>query len=68
MLLYWPCGKRKTAYGDTEPISTYGATVSLADARQQIELWKDWYKFDIVESWIDVYNRGEKVNTIYVEL
>lgn len=64
MKLYWPCGTRLTDDGMKEPVSTYDATTSMGEARKQIELWKDWYHFNITEAHIDVYEKGKKLQTI----
>ena len=64
MKLYWTCGTRLTEDGRKEPVSTYDAAMSLGEARQQIELWKDWYHFNIIEAHIDVYDHGVKIESI----
>ena len=67
MKLYWPCGTRLTDEGKEESISTYDAAMSLGEARKQIELWKDWYHYNIIEAHIDVYEHEIKIETIVVK-
>ena len=66
MTMYWPCASVATADG-TQQISTYDSCINLAQARQQIALWRDWYKYDIQNAWVTVYERGKKLNTIQID-
>lgn len=66
MKLYWPCAVRLTAEGKEEPVSTYDSMLALDKARQQIELWKDWYHYNIVRCWVDEFEKGEKLRTIHI--
>lgn len=66
MKLYWPCAVCLTAEGNEEPVSTYDAALSLAEARQQIERWKDWYHYNIIRCWVDEYEKSVKLRTIHI--
>lgn len=66
MKQYWPCGTRLTDDGRKEPVSTYAAAFTLGEARKQIELWKDWYHFRMLEAHVDVYEKSVKVDTIHI--
>ena len=65
MKLYWPCGiyLKENRLGR---LFTYDAENTLAEARQTIETWKDWYKFDVRKCWVDVYEHGIKTETIHI--
>ena len=65
MKLYWPCAVYLKE-NRLERAFTYDAMNSLAEARQQIETWKDWYKFDVRKAWVDVYDHGVKTETIHI--
>lgn len=65
MKLYWPCAVYLKE-NCLERAFTYDSTLSLGDARNQIELWKDWYKFDIRKAWVDVYEDNIKIETIHI--
>lgn len=66
MKLYWPCGTRLTESGP-EPVTTYDAVMTLGDARKQIAMWRDWYKFHLTEAHIDVYEKTNKTQIIYID-
>lgn len=66
MKLYWPCAVRQDPDGTCELVSTYDSVLFLAEARKQIELWKDWYHFNIVRCWVDEYEKGIKLRTIHI--
>ena len=55
MKLYWPCAVRRKEDGAEEPVFTYDAILSLAEARKQIANWKDWYHFNLVKCWVDEF-------------
>lgn len=65
MKQYWP-GAVYLKNDRLERAFTYDAMNTLADARQQIETWKDWYKFDVRKCWVDVYEHGIKTETIHI--
>ena len=66
MKLYWPCAVRRKEDGAEEPLFTYDAALSLAEARKQISLWKDWYHYNIVKCWVDEYENGVNLRTIHI--
>lgn len=66
MKLYWPCAVRQDPDGTCELVSTYDSVLSLAEARKQIELWKDWYHFNLAKCWVDEYEKGHKLRTIHI--
>lgn len=66
MKQYWPCAKYRDANGQIKTLFTYDSTLDLARARQTIENWKSWYKYDVRQSWVDVYESGAKVERIYL--
>jgi len=63
---YWPAGVYQTSDGRQEHTTSYDAFPSEAEARQQIELWKDWYKFNITFAWITVIEKGDLIEMIDV--
>lgn len=65
MKLYWPCGIYLKE-NRLDRLFTYDAVNTLAEARQTIETWKDWYKFDVRKCWVDVYEHGIKTETIHI--
>lgn len=65
MKQYWPCGIYLKE-NRLERAFTYDSMLSLAEARQQIETWKSWYKFDVRKCWVDVYEHGVKTETIHI--
>ncbi len=65
MKLYWPCGIYLKG-NRLDRLFTYDAVNTLADARQTIETWKDWYKFDVRKAWVDVYEDNIKIETIHI--
>lgn len=66
MKLYWPCAVRQEPDGTCEPLHTYDSAISLAEARKQISIWKDWYHFNIVKCWVDEYEKGVKLRTLHI--
>ena len=66
MKQYWPCAKYRDQDGQIKPLFTYDSTLDLARARQTIENWKNWYKYDVRQSWVDVYESGAKVERIWL--
>ena len=66
MKLYWPGAVYLTKENRLERAFTYDAANTLAEARQTIETWKDWYKFDVRKCWVDVYDHGVKTETIHI--
>lgn len=66
MKLYWPCAVRLTKEGEEEYVSTYDSTLTIDKARQQIELWKDWYHYNIIRCWVDEYENSVKLRTIHI--
>lgn len=67
MTEYWPCAIRLTDEGKEEQVSTYDSCFLLEQARHQIELWKSWYKYNIVSGWIDIYEKSVKQRTLHVD-
>ena len=67
MKTYWPCAIRILSDGTEEIISTYDSCFSLEEAQKMFNLWRDYYKYNIVEFWIDVYENGVKRGKIYDE-
>ena len=65
MKLYWPCGIYLKE-NRLDRLFTYDVVNTLAEARQTIETWKDWYKFDVRKCWVDVYEHGIKTETIHI--
>ena len=64
MKTYWPCGRAMGQDGRIQPLTTYSAFISLGEARKQIDLWHDWYKYDMIEAWVDVYEKGKLIQKI----
>ena len=67
MKTYWPCAIRKTSDGTEYTISTYDSCFSLEEAQKMFNLWRDYYKYNIVKFWVDVYEDGVKRGKIYDE-
>lgn len=65
MKQYWP-GAAYLKNDRLDRLFAYDAVNTLAEARQTIETWKDWYKFDIRKCWVDVYEHGIKTETIHI--
>ncbi len=63
---YWPSAEYLTEDGRIEKTSTYDYMDTLGTARQQIELWKSWYHFNVQKAWIDVYENGTRQETINI--
>lgn len=61
---YWPCCEYRDSNGETQTISTSDSAFSLDKAKDQIKIWKDHYKFDIISAWIDVYINAQKMYKI----
>ena len=66
MKLYWPGAVYLTKENRLDRAFTYDAVDTLAETRQAIETWKDWYKFDVRKAWVDVYDHGVKTETIHI--
>lgn len=66
MKLYWPCAKYRDANGQIKTLSIYDSTLDLARARVIIEDWKNWYKYGVLKSWVDVYENSAKIERIYL--
>lgn len=62
-MLYWPCADYRTESGEVKTISTYNAATSFDQAKRQIDIWRDHYNYNIVESWIDFYEKGNKIKS-----
>ena len=67
MKQYWPCAIRLTEEGNEERVSTYDSCFRLEQARNQIELWKSWYKYNINRCWVDVYENTTKQITLHID-
>ena len=59
MKTYWPCAIIMLD-GTKETISTYDSCFSLEEAHKVFNLWRDYYKYNIVECWVDVYDDVKK--------
>ncbi len=66
MKQYWPNATRLciTPTGSTEHLSTYDAADTMQTALKQFEIWRDQYKFKLLRCWIDVYEDGQKIDSI----
>ena len=64
MRFYWPCAVMRNSKGEEERLFTYEAVTSLQKASDQIILWRDGYGFNIIKSWVDVYENGDRIMTI----
>ena len=67
MKTYWPCAIRILSDGTEEIISTYDSCFSFEEAQKMFNLWRDYYKYNIIECWIDVYENGIKRGKVYDE-
>lgn len=65
MKQYWPCAKYRDDNGEIKLLFTYDSLLTPEKAMAVIVVnWKGYYKFDIVEAWIDVFENGEKIEVI----
>lgn len=60
MKTYWPCAIIRLSDGTENTISTYDSCFSLEEAQEMFNLWRDYYKYNIVECWVDVYDDVKK--------
>lgn len=48
-----------------DTLFTYNSCVSLEQAFRAIRCWKDDYHYTLIKAWVDVFEDGELVDTIY---
>ena len=68
MKLYWPRCTYLDKDGKQDSISTYDSCTTLSDALKQVNLWKNHYRFNILDAHIDIYDHGERIDTINLNL
>ncbi len=68
MKYYWSSAKRITDDGREERLFTQEAAFSEEKAREQIDIWKNGYGFNLREAWIDVIEDNQMAERIEVEV
>ena len=61
---YWACISYLDSKGRKQFLSTNSPSKTFEEAWNQIDLWRDGYKFDIQNAWIDIYSHDEKIASV----
>ena len=63
-MTYWPVAICSNVTMPNNTIHTYDGASSLEVAQKVFFLWANEYGYKLVHAWIDVYDRGQKVEQI----